>query len=82
MRINKEPSVYDTINEGGCLKWPSEDARARGGKKAWGQWRPKQGDIGTVLGASRHCMFAIDMYILDIGGHIAAVPQYQTKPDL
>lgn len=42
-------SSLNNINDG-SLAWPSEEMRKAAGENAWGTWRPRKGDSGTVVG--------------------------------
>ena len=79
-RVKDAGDVYPSINTTDCLTWPSADAKQRGGENYWGSWDPKSGDIGVVLGVSRHCSQAVDVVFLQIGSVVIAIGAQGLEP--
>ncbi len=76
--VNKD-QVYSSLNESreDWVKWPSAQIQEQAGEKAWGSWRPKNGDEGVVIGTMR-TPAGVNIYILEIdagkdGVHYVAV---------
>lgn len=73
-RIVDAGDVYPSINTTDCLAWPNADMKARGGEGAWrGLYTPRAGDIGVVLGKSRHCSQDIDVVFLQVGAYVVPI---------
>jgi len=72
-RIIDAGDVYPTINTTDCLVWPTTSMKLKGGSGGWGQYAPAAGDIGLVVGVSRHCSQAIDVVLLQIGAYVVPI---------
>ncbi len=72
-RITDAGDIYPSINTTDCLVWPSADAKRTGGENAWGGWRAKNGDVGTVIGVARHCSQDVNVVFLQIGAFVVAI---------
>jgi hypothetical protein len=56
----------------GLESWPSSEVRRLGGKDAWGDWHPKQGDEGVIVHVTRH-QNGKRIYILKIGRYYVPI---------
>jgi|GEM_PF-4376275 len=65
--------VYPGINTTECLRWPTPALKQKGGDNAWASHYPADGDIGQVIGTSRHCDTGLDVVILSIGSYIVPI---------
>ena len=72
-RIRDAGDIYPTINTTDCLVWPTPSMKLKGGDGAWGQYAPAAGDVGQVVGISRHCSQEIDVVFLQIGAFVVPI---------
>lgn len=73
-RIVDAGDVYPSINTTDCLTWPTTDMKSRGGENVWrGFYTPRTGDVGVVLGKSRHCSQDIDVVFLQVGAYVVPI---------
>ncbi len=73
--ITDAGELYSTINTGDCVTWPNEHVKTHAGSDSWGDWYPKNGMSGAVVGTSSHCSdSSVTVYIIDFGdSHYAAL---------
>lgn len=72
-RIIDAGDVYPTINTTDCLAWPTTSMKLKGGSGGWGQYAPAAGDVGQVVGVTRHCSQEIDVALLQIGAYVVPI---------
>lgn len=63
------------------FQWPSDDIKKRAGLDAWGDWRPRAGDEGVVVGKGISPNFGEyhTIYILKIGEHYVPISEKGLK---
>jgi hypothetical protein len=77
--IVDQMQIYESINESNCLKWPSPEAKALGGKKSWGSFSPHNGDRGVVVAETFKCEADEEMYILKVGEYYVPIASKGVK---
>ena len=51
----------------------NELLRRIGGEGGWGRFAPANGDVGYVVGVSRHCDQAVDVVLLQVGAYVVPI---------
>lgn len=72
-RVTDAGDVYPSINTTDCLQWPSPELKRKGGSGYWGQYSPADGDIGVVLGSSKHCDQDVLVVFIQIGAYVVPI---------
>lgn len=49
IKIYHTGGVYSTLNETDIYDWPSEKIRMKSGESGWGEYRPKNGEVGELI---------------------------------
>lgn len=74
MIINTK-QVYSSINEIQCLDWSWATAQQRNlcGAKGWGDFKPKNGDVGEIVSESKHCFTDARVIIVKVGDYYVPI---------
>ncbi len=73
VRISDGGQIFDALNTTACIKWPSADAKKRGGRDAWRGFHPDTGNEGKVLAAVGHCDGHTQVVLVEVGSYIVPV---------
>ncbi len=67
-------SIYHQINRTDALTWPSAELRKVAGEDGWGDWKPKNGDVGAIVHTFRRdARDGGPIYLLRIDGHYVPI---------
>jgi hypothetical protein len=75
--------IYPTINQTNTLKFPTREMKQKSGKSGWGNYYPKEGDIGTVVHIFRSKDKLRNIYLIKVGDNYVPIAcHYLTNIDL
>lgn len=75
VKIINSKLIYTTINETTCLNWSwaTEEQKKRCGESGWGNFKPKNGDVGEIITESKHCYTGARIIIIKMGDYYVPV---------
>jgi hypothetical protein len=75
--------VYSTLNGSNNFNFPTEEIREKSGKSGWGDYFPKEGDIGTIVHIIHATNKSSDIYLIKVGDNYVPIGcDYLTDTDL
>jgi len=78
-----DTGVYSTINQTNTLKFPTQEMKQKSGKNSWGDYYPKEGDIGTIVHIFRDEYKPHNIYLIKVGDNYVPIGcHYLTDIDL
>ena len=83
VKIWSAGGVYPTLNKSNNFNFPTEEIRQKSGKSGWGDYFPKEGDIGTVVHIFRNERKLRNIYLIKVGDNYVGIGcHYLTDTDL
>ena len=76
VKIWHSGGVYNNLNESESFQFPTQEMKQKGGKSGWGEYYPKEGDVGTVVHIFSPKNQRQSIYLIKIGDNYVPIGCY------